>query len=344
MSDPALNPDDLVALDQEIIEFTQQTNLSPRESEVFRLLLSGVTTAEQMGRILKISPHTVNNHLQNIFDKTRTPNKTEVVALFVRRLLEHLKHARMFMRQPRVLVVDDEPDIVETIRAYLTQRGVKVLPYTDSMAALAAVAEQPLDFVISDIDMPKLDGLSLLSEIRRMHRFSPMMIFITGKPIYSLEKTLDLGAVAFVEKPVSMSKLFFTVMEHFIEGRYERSRLLRVDAKIPTVINSTLQLTITNIGFGGAFLPFGKKGAGQAELRVGEILDFSFRIEGIGPEIKARGEIVWRRDRAELGIEAGVGVKFVDLDDAGRHALEEFVRLNKVISFIPLGRGPAESA
>src|SRR6185437_13198139 len=110
----------------------------------------------------------VNNHLQKLFEKTGTTNKTEAVAAFVRYVLQRLNHAKMFVKQPKVMVLDDEPDICELIEDYLKSKGVLVHTFNDPVKALAAVPELQLDFIVSDIDMPQLNGLQLLAEVRRI--------------------------------------------------------------------------------------------------------------------------------------------------------------------------------
>jgi DNA-binding NarL/FixJ family response regulator len=327
---------EILELDLEISEFVKSSNLSTREGEIFRLLLSRFTTAEDIGKILKISPHTVNNHLQNLFEKTNTTNKTEVVAAFVRHILTRLNHCKMFVKQPAVLVIDDEPDIVSVITEYLSEKGVKVHSFTDPEKALAAVSELKIDFIISDIDMPKLDGMTLLKEVRRFHKYLPMMIFVTGKPIYTVEKSLALGAVAFLEKPIKLGKLFFVIMEHFIEGTAERSRLLRIDATLPSTVNQVYNLTTSNVGFGGAFLPFGDK-LPSTEFKVGTVFDMTFTLGEASPPISTKAEVVWRRENPGLNLPAGMGVRFLDLEQPGKDLLEDYVRVHKITSFIPLG-------
>jgi len=332
-------PDNIVSLNAEVLEFIQSFGISAREADVLRLLLSGVTAAAPMAKILKISPHTVNNHLRRIYERTGTSNKTEIVAAFVRFVLSKLNHCKLFTKQPKVLVLDDEPEIGKLVAEFLVAKGVKVHIETDPVLALAKVRELELDFVVSDIDMPALNGLNLLREIRAIHRRLPAVILITGKTMdYSVEQSMDLGAVNFIAKPLNLNQLFFTIMERFIEGPHERSRLLRVDTRISATIEGVFPLTITNLGFGGAFLPFerGLLGA-ERRFKVGDQVAFDFSLGEGAPAIHAEGEVVWRRDAAALDVAPGVGVKFTKLDDADRAAVEEFVRVNKIASFIPIG-------
>lgn len=341
MTDDLRRPEGIIPLDEEIIQFTAAFGLSVREADVLRLLLSGVVTAGDMGSMLKISPHTVNNHLTSIFDKTGTASKTEIVSTFVRHVLSKLNHCKLFTQRPKVLVIDDEPEVGKVISEFLTLKGVQVWTEVDPRKVPDMVREMKLDFVVSDIDMPGMTGLALLKEIRLVHRRSPMVIFITGKPDYSAEGTLDLGAVSFIAKPCDPTQLFFTIMEHFIEGAHERSRLLRVDARVPVLVDKVYSCTTTNLGFGGVFLPFdGDLEAMERKLKVGDRLSFDLKLSDDTPPTPVLGEIVWRRNQPGLDLAAGIGVKFIEMAPEVRHAVEDYVRLNKISSFIPLGSPP----
>jgi len=70
-------------LEQTIILFASKYRLSARETDVFRCLLQSSTTAEEIGVKLGVSRNTIRNHFQNIFGKTNTASKTELLAEFI---------------------------------------------------------------------------------------------------------------------------------------------------------------------------------------------------------------------------------------------------------------------
>lgn len=106
----------------------------------------------------------------------------------------------------RVLIVDDEADIRETIEQFLTTVGYKVASAADVPTALATLP-QGFDAVLCDIRLPGADGIDFL---REAHRTNPALgvFLITGFP--TLETLIDAkqhGAVAYLRKPLVLSEV-----------------------------------------------------------------------------------------------------------------------------------------
>lgn len=326
----------------ELNEFASSFGLSPREKEVLTLLANKVVHFKDIAAHLKLSPSTVNNHFKSIFEKTRTNSKSELLGAFLKHVVTKLNHCQHFVRKPNVLVVDDEPDICEFVSEELTQRGMKVYSFSDPALALKSVASMKLDVVVSDIRMPGLDGIELLREIRKTHHYFPSILFVSGfSKNESLDQIMDLGAVALVEKPIDMNRLFSLIMEQFIEDGLERSRYVKAHERIPVVIDEKLKFDIGSIGFGGVFISLSPENPQQQSLTVGQLLSFNFRIGDDASEkagsIEAVGEVAWKRDSAKDGLPAGLGVKFIKISDEHRQNILDYVRLHHILSFIPMG-------
>jgi two-component system NtrC family sensor kinase len=92
----------------------------------------------------------------------------------------------------RVLVVDDEPEIAELVRAMLESAGCEVATADSGRAALRALAQQPFDAILSDLRMPDIDGAALWREVHaRDPALATRMLFVTGD-------TLSPGAQQFL--------------------------------------------------------------------------------------------------------------------------------------------------
>ena len=76
----------------------------------------------------------------------------------------------------RILVVDDEPTISHLISDFLSGEGYEVETAGDGQAALEIIAQDPPDLVISDVMMPRCDGLSVLQALRRAGVMIPMVL------------------------------------------------------------------------------------------------------------------------------------------------------------------------
>jgi EAL domain-containing protein (putative c-di-GMP-specific phosphodiesterase class I) len=109
--------------------------------------------------------------------------------------------------RPRVLVVDDDEALVRSYTRMLTSDGYDVEGRFDGESAVSAVRTTPFDVVLSDIDMPRLDGLELLERIRA-HDLDIPVVLITGSP--SLETAIaavEHGALRYLAKPVDSKDL-----------------------------------------------------------------------------------------------------------------------------------------
>jgi two-component system, OmpR family, alkaline phosphatase synthesis response regulator PhoP len=112
----------------------------------------------------------------------------------------------------KILLADDEPDIVEIIKYNLEKENYEVLVAYDGEEALQKVSQLP-NMIILDIMMPKMDGFRVCEEIRNSSTYSNIpIIFLTAKSSESDEiKGLQLGANDFIQKPVSPQKLLARV-------------------------------------------------------------------------------------------------------------------------------------
>ena len=109
----------------------------------------------------------------------------------------------------RVLVVDDEPNIVMSLRFLMEKEGFEVEVAPTGEAALAALGRQPADLVLLDVMMPELDGFEVWQRIRdnpAWHRTKVIMLTARGRDV-ERDKGLALGADLYVTKPFSTRDL-----------------------------------------------------------------------------------------------------------------------------------------
>jgi DNA-binding NtrC family response regulator len=109
--------------------------------------------------------------------------------------------------QERILIVDDDPMVLEVLSAVLSREGFQVTPASSGAEGLAALAEQPHSLALCDIRMPGMDGFELLAEIRRRH---PELDVVLTTGYASVEGALDalaLGAVDYLTKPLKPKEI-----------------------------------------------------------------------------------------------------------------------------------------
>ena len=109
---------------------------------------------------------------------------------------------------PRVLVADDDPQMRRLIRSILERDGYSVTEAGDGLDALEQIESRPFDLMLLDIDMPRLDGLGVLEELRARIRTSGVpVIVLTARTDDTETRVLDLGAQDFLSKPVQPNSL-----------------------------------------------------------------------------------------------------------------------------------------
>ncbi len=109
--------------------------------------------------------------------------------------------------KPTVLVVDDEKAVRFTLRAILEEEDLQVEEAGDGLAALERIAAGGIDLVLSDLKMPRLDGMGLLAELRKMAP-APRLILITahGTERAAVE-AMKLGALDYFAKPFDADEI-----------------------------------------------------------------------------------------------------------------------------------------
>ena len=122
----------------------------------------------------------------------------------------------------KILLVDDEKDIVEFLKYNLEQEDFEVLAGYNGEEALSMLSQKP-DLVILDIMMPKMDGFEVCRKIRETKGFENVpVIFLTARSGETDEiKGLELGASDYIQKPISPKKLVARVNSNL--RKYEDS-------------------------------------------------------------------------------------------------------------------------
>jgi CheY-like chemotaxis protein len=106
-----------------------------------------------------------------------------------------------------VLIVDDDPDMVETCARILRSNGHACLTATGGRAALDLLRRQPLDLILADLRMPEMDGLTLLAHARRLAPQVPVVIFTAYGSMETARQARQAGAAAYLAKPFGVNEL-----------------------------------------------------------------------------------------------------------------------------------------
>ena len=113
---------------------------------------------------------------------------------------------------PIVHIIDDDAAVRESLEALLTVLGYSVETY-DSAEDYLERSEVTDGCVLLDVHMPGMNGLDLLRELTRRRRRSPVLILTASRDERLRDHALELGAVAFLTKPVTQARLLAALRE-----------------------------------------------------------------------------------------------------------------------------------
>ena len=124
---------------------------------------------------------------------------------------------------PRVLVVDDEPGIVDLLELGLGRQGFTVVGASDGAQALAVLHEATPDLIVLDVGLPGLDGFTLLEKIRAESTVPIVMLTARGD-LDDRVRGLGLGADDYVAKPFHLEELIARIRAHLRRSSTEPAR------------------------------------------------------------------------------------------------------------------------
>ncbi|RJO67513.1 MAG: sigma-54-dependent Fis family transcriptional regulator [Myxococcales bacterium] len=136
-------------------------------------------------------------------------------------------------RNYKILVVDDEPTVRTAIGNYLKTFNFSVYEAEDGEEAKQFLGREPLDLVITDVNMPRFDGLQLLSYVREHNPTAPVIVITGYGTIDMAVEVMRRGAFIFLQKPIKLPDL---------KDQVEKALDMMLDTKVaPSSIRSNVQ-------------------------------------------------------------------------------------------------------
>ena len=114
-------------------------------------------------------------------------------------------------RSFRIMLIDDNKDFVEFLKTLLSHHGYAVDSAHSGPAGLAELGKHPVDLVILDVMMPKMDGLQVCAEIKKNHPTLPVILLTAKDDLMTRSAAIALGASEFLAKPVNIEDLLTRV-------------------------------------------------------------------------------------------------------------------------------------
>jgi len=218
----------------------------------------------------------------------------------------------------KILVVDDDELLRQLLANDFVRRGYDVTQAGDGAQALELLGRQKFDLVISDVKMPRLGGVELLTAIRRRPEEIPVFMFITGFSELTLEDAYHKGANALFSKPFNRKnflKAVDGVLQPIPEPKHAPAPQLLTDFEVELTLKQSPQSVrgqMLNIGQGGMFVGM------EAPLPgIGNTLDFKILFQQVSSiQVTGHGIVRWLQDQPISGRLAGCGIEILNFDDS----------------------------
>lgn len=113
-----------------------------------------------------------------------------------------------------ILAVDDSPSMRDMVRIALTGAGFEVTQASDGAEALELASKQSFDLVLSDVNMPRMDGIALIRELRALqsYRHTPILMLTTDASAERKREGKEAGATGWIVKPFDPAQLIATML------------------------------------------------------------------------------------------------------------------------------------
>jgi CheY-like chemotaxis protein len=217
----------------------------------------------------------------------------------------------------RVLIVEDDPIVLELMSEVFTSADVQVEPVSDSQTAATLVAAQRFDGIFLDLHMPKMGGIELTRHIRQSswNKLTPVIVVTGGCGAETMQSVFEAGATFFLQKPVDRHKLLrlFRVARGTMADT--RRRCIRVPLET-LVACENRGVTTTAMSFdiseGGILV-------GADHLHPGEQVRLSFQLPTAQMAVTTAGLVVRRYGQQRAGIQ------FVKVTETLRNDIRDYV-------------------
>ena len=128
------------------------------------------------------------------------------------------------MIMEKILLIDDEVSILESLKIFLSTMNYKVATASNGMEGIQYVHTEHPDLVITDLKMPEVDGLEVLERIKKIDSNIPCIIMTAYEDIDSTIRAMQLGAYDYIEKPIDTPR-FKALIKRSLESKSLSERL-----------------------------------------------------------------------------------------------------------------------
>ena len=123
----------------------------------------------------------------------------------------------MKLLKAKILVVDDEPEMLETLEEILSGAGYEVTSTTESPQAIRIIEKDPPDLIITDLMMPELDGINFLEHAKAHYPHVPVILLTGYASVDSAVEAMKKGASDYLSKPFFSEELLMMILMYSLQ-------------------------------------------------------------------------------------------------------------------------------
>ncbi len=219
------------------------------------------------------------------------------------------------------MLVDDEADLVETLKYRLEASGYEVLTAADGQDGLKKARSEKPNLIILDLMLPKLDGYRVCRMLKFDEKYKniPIILFSARVQESDIQMGEEQGADAYVTRPIRVTD-FYSTIQRLTENRPRKIPRLRVIFKV-TILSGKIGRAAfaTMISENGVFVRT------MNPLKKGTAVKLTLDLPSAKP-LALDGEVIYevRFDRDQF-VEPGMGVLFRNIPEEVRQGLKKFI-------------------
>src|SRR5580704_12600612 len=145
----------------------------------------------------------------------------------------------------RILIVDDQDMMRDSLAQILVREGHEVVAATDGASAVARLGATRFDLLITDLRMPKMTGLELMAEAKRLRPDMPVVLMTAFATVSNAVEAMKLGAYDYIQKPFNGDEI-----KLLVDRTLEHSRLIRENMALRTMTEQSVPRPMIGSGEG----------------------------------------------------------------------------------------------
>lgn len=238
------------------------------------------------------------------------------------------------LNQKQILIIDDEPDLLEIISSEFDLEGANVFQADSVEKAIVVLSKNPIDIVISDVRMPFRTGIDLLKYMKDKNAFYPPMILISGYTDVPIQDIFHLGAEGFLVKPFRLEDLM-RLTSRLLKFNFSRlpifdpSKMTEFIFEINNDLKDAVQYNLFALGRGGCAFYLSNN---LHNIKIDQEINFSIQLKD--KILMGSGTIRWVEHGSDLN-RSQLGIEFQSLDSESQKFLKDYFAHNQAIPYIP---------